>query len=280
MLFSSSSDTEDLIVENLLAGESTAKQLHQKIIEESTVSLQAIYNALGKLIEAEVVTKAGKRVSISKEWLQKFNRSISTGSTLPPLKEGESITYSFHSFSRQDVFWKHLVLSAQEVNPNFPIFFYDPHEMFVYLRPDSQKEYLFNFEKSKRHAFMTIGGKTKLDHVYLSQWTSQYFQIDLNPSFSDKRNVHLSIIGDYLVETIISLDAAEEVDKLYLSTTDELELATGLTKLFNKKTLIKVRLSKKGARARKLRYKLSKRFFIPREVQERLSTTSNRNTLR
>lgn len=270
MIFSNSlSETDDLIVERLSKGESTVKDMFNEVHESHPVTLQATYKAVNKLIKQEVIAKVGKKISLSKEWINKVRTGLGEGIQLPKLNDGESLTFSFNSFEQQDIFWKHLMLLVQEeVGPRFPVFFVDPHEMFLFLRPESQREYLQSFAKDRRYGFMTLGGNSFGDKEYRKEFESEYFQVNFAPGDIKKRHVHIVVIGDFISETIVTPEMAQKIDELYEKDTNLEVLTHGVKDLFKSKNQVRMRFSRNAERASRLRRRLAKPFFIPVEIKK------------
>lgn len=269
MLFGNSRETDDLMVEELSRGEATLRELFDKLHSRHPVSLQALYKSVNKLIAQEVVAKAGKKISLSKEWINKVRAGLGEGIQLPKLNDGESLTFSFNSFEQQDIFWKHLMLLVQdEVGTRFPVFFIDPHEMFLFLRPESQKEYLNSFARDKRYGFMTLGGNSFGDKEYRREFENEYFQVNFSPENIKKRHVHTVIIGNFVSETIITPEMAQKIDELYEKEENMEVLAQGIKAIFQSEHQVRMRFSKNAGRAARLRRHLAKPFFIPAEIKK------------
>lgn len=271
MIYSSDIETDDLIIEALATGEMRVRDLHARIEPIHEVTIQAIYNALNQLIEAGVVWKTGVRVGLSKEWAQKVGEKLLGASTTPALKNGESITYSFISLDELDKYWKHLTLSIRGVDPEYPVYFVEPHEIWVYLsgRSKSQQEYLESFSKKGHYAFMTLGSETFHDIDYRKKFMSDYLQIELRPDAPIERNVHTTIIDDYIVSTILKDSSSQKIDECYSDYKNKAQLEDKLAQIFSEPQQTKIRLIKNKERARRLRKKLSKPFYIPKELKEK-----------
>ena len=278
MLLAQKQSIEDLVAENLAKNPySTGPQLVAMVnkTRENTTK-QAVYTALKALMESEVVAKVGHTYFLSRVWLSKVEALFQTQKeretvrdAVFDLREGESISYHFPSLLSCDTYWAHVFSMLTEwISPEVPIMIYMPHEWFVIGRTEVEKGVFKGFEDNKKLALFTIGGTTPLDMQFKREWKSAYVQTHLSDTELFARNYHLHIFGDFLIEVFIAEDLAKEIDAIY---TSREKLSANDIKCFeeliNKKSPVRMRISRKPAKAARLRRQLGKYFYIPKGVQ-------------
>ena len=274
MLLTQKRSIEDLVAENLAKNPySTGPQLVAAVnkLRENTTK-QAVYTALKTLIESEVIAKVGHTYFLSRVWLGRVNDLFkqqkereSAQDAIFDLKEGESIVYKFPSLLSCDTYWAHIFTVLTEWIPrDTPIMIYMPHEWFVIGRTDVEKGVFKAFEDHEKLALFTIGDTTPLDAQFKREWKSEYVQTHLSPEALFARNYYLHIFGDFLIEVSISEQLAEEIDDFY-RTHAELspENSSRFEQLVNKKSPVRMKISRKLKKATILRKKLLKNFYVP-----------------
>ena len=114
--------------------------------------------------------------------------------------------------------------------------------------------------------YTTIGGVTQWDQLYKIKNTKESHQIDLNKELPLSRNAHLSIIGDYIIQTQLSEEDSKKIDELYTQCKSEQELDIAINKLAQGTHILKIKLLKNKSKALLLRKKLSKNMYIPKKT--------------
>lgn len=272
MLYTSQTSTEESIIEKLAGTKRTVKELHEAISRdngEHDISIQAVYQALGKLIDLGVVLKVKKKVELSNEWKGLVVSHFSEDTKLPQLKDGDSIAYSFSSFSYLDRYWKHTLLQVKGVEDRYPVFSFVPHEFWIYLedRAESQKKMLRSYGKNGQYAFMCISSQTQFDKAYKRMFENEFFQIHLDSPLSKYKRTFFTVIKDYIIATRIPSGVMEQVEDLYKKAEDEQHLNASLNKIFVEPHRMNVKLTRDSDKARFLRKKASKYFFIPQNLR-------------
>lgn len=273
MILGSRQTIEDKVIQMAANTSRTPKQLWAEINGTgSPVTIQAVYKAIRNLLREGIVVKAGKKILLNQEWLEKVDQLFISPATFPALADGEAVTYKFNNLSNLDIFWKHTVIGTLREMEELPVFHFDPHEMWIYLsdRKESQEKYLTSFSEKKRFAYMTLGGLTALDKEYKAKYQNEFLEICLKKS--DKRNTHLTILGDIVVATTISDMLAEQVDKIYeaFPSADE-SFVSKLEEAFKDSGPAKIKIEKNKSKAKKLRKQLAKNFFVPKEIVKKFS---------
>lgn len=264
MIFSAQKDLEDIILEDLLTKAHTAKSIHTYILQlRKDVTLRAVYKAVHKLIDAGVVIKVGKEIILNKEWTQTVIDKLGQTSSLHQLSTGESIIYTLTSPTHMDTYWKTIFSSLPAISYNEPVFFYNPHDFWIFVPGRQQSEDVFykNFAKDKTHCFFTIGGTSELDMDFKRQYRSDYLKINLEPIRKFKRTEHVTVWGSHIITVILPLPVARKVDIFYQDNNKE-----KLIDLLQENFKVKIKIEHKPRKAKKLRKLLSKNFYIPKEM--------------
>jgi len=269
MIYTKKEALEDRIVRLLGLRNQTVPSLISQIKEEGIApTIQGVYKSLRFLLSEEVVIKNGEVFSLSEEWRNKTITELGRTDNRFELSEKESIRLDLASLVHLDQQWKNIVLPLHEVYPNQPTFFYNPHDIWVYLsqtRRDSEVAYYKTFEEKKMHAFLVTGGNTLFDRAIKKERSGTYIQISVGDRLFRDTD-YLTIFNDYIITVRVSPRLAREIIECYqhATTTDN------LTKLLHtvgiEKKKVKLIIERDKEKAKKLRKKLSKDFFIPQEL--------------
>jgi hypothetical protein len=269
MLYTKNNELEDIIIELLVGTRASMKCLHERLKKERGihVSLRAVYKTVTTLKESGVIVKAGKEVFINREWLQQLQKKLTQNRPLFEIAEGERIVYFFNSSAQMDSFWKTFVDSLSVRDPRYPVYFYNPHAIWILIpeRVKSELAYYASFASEQKYGFYVIGGTTPLDKEMRRTVESAYLQIDLScvPSFT--RKDHITVFAHYVITVSIPLRLGEQIDQLYMCgdvKNTKQEIQALITKPFRAKVTIEYNTLK----AKRLRKKLSKNFLIPAQI--------------
>ena len=146
-----------------------------------------------------------------------------------------------------------------------------PHYFWIYIeeRKKSEQNFLRQLGLESNEVYTIIGGVSKWDQLYKIKNTKDAHQIDLNIKLNFKRTEHLSVIGDYIVQTILTDEDAASIDAIYKKAKSEGELDTLLNQLVQGTHKLKIKLSKNKSKAFTLRKKLSKNMYIPKKIVDK-----------
>lgn len=269
MILGSNKSIEDQIVEHLGHKPESAKVLWAEINTKEPTTIQAVYKALRKLLKDGVIVKAGSKISLNEEWIEKVGKLFANDTPAIQLEEGEAVTYKFKGLSELDRHWKHVVKNFIKTLHG-PVFHSEPHEMWIHLadRYESQVEYITSFEKHKKYCFLVFGGTTAMDKEYKREYQNEYLQVDLvdNPIFI-KRNHFVTIIADTIITTILTEELGQRIDRVYDTTsTLDPDFGTKIQAAFANAGPVKLRIERNLRKAKQIRKVLSKNFFIPQEL--------------
>lgn len=269
MIFSSKESVEDKVIRELLGGEKTAKVLINSLQKQNfPVTIQGVYKALKTLISEEIVIKRGKTYSLLEEWRKKVIEHFQQNTNQLLLGEGETIQFDLKSLIHLDQQWKNIILSLHKTYQNFPIFLYNPFNIWMHLggtRKQSEEKYYKSFEENKVYGFLGIKYQNKADIEFKKDFQNEYFQVAFSdPLFSDTD--YPTIFADYIITTRISKQITEKIKQVYTSNTTIEELEENLQKIGIEKKKVKLIIERNKEKAKKLRKKLSKEFFVPQEL--------------
>jgi len=269
MINSNNLNTEDRIVKLLLSSECTIAKMHGILNKESSISLQAVYDAVKSLVSAGVIIKHSTICSLDAGWRIKTALALSDTPDLPAPKEGEVQTFNFSSFSNLDKYWKHVNNLFTKTVPECPIFYYVSHEFWIYQndRKESQLEFITQNSGNKQKTYILVGGNTVFDKLYKDRFR-QYRQIQLEENPNLKRNEHITICGDFVVYTKIPVKFSRAIDEAYLKFNEEIKLDNQLQKIFNSKGSLSLQIRKDKKLAKKLRKRISRDMYVPRHERE------------
>lgn len=272
MIFSADESLEDIVLKIVLNRPITVSTL-KKILEGRgiQVTIQGVYKVLRNLVNGEVLVKQKMTYSISEEWRSRVLDGLRVVENQFELAEGERVSFELASLVHLDQQWKNIVLPLQSSKQGQPVFMYNPHEIWSHLSPSrkqSEKEFYESFVKNKTYVFNAVGGGTVHDNSVKMAMRSENVQIVTGKEYFPKTD-YPTIFGDYIVTTRISAKLAAEVENIYTSSRDVFELEKNLQKVGLEKKKVRLILERDAEKARRLRKKLSKDFYIkPQLVDE------------
>src|SRR5690606_34908800 len=177
---------------------------------------QGIYKSLRFLIQEEVVVKHKDYFSLNEEWKDKIVNDLQNERNFE-LSEHESVQFDLNSLIHLDQQWKNITLSIQKNLFEFPVFFYNPHDIWSFLSDSPKKSeelYYENLLKNKIHTFTANGGNTEFDKVIKKQLENDYFKINLGEEIFKKTD-YITIIGDYITTVRINKKTSELIERCF-----------------------------------------------------------------
>lgn len=264
-------ELDDLIIKNLLInGEQEADEILKELTSGGhNVTLQAIYKRLRNLLKADIILKNKKSITINNEWKNNLINLLESNTNIPKLKTGESIIYSFKELSSIDAYWKHTMTPIEKYFFNQPVFLYNPYELWIELpdRRQSEIDYIKKFTIDKRYCFFLLGKENTQHKDFKQLYQSDYMRISLKAKgFSDRD--FIAVVADYIVTTKLSPAIVKTIENIYTSTKPE-DLSKKIEKIFAKSAAIKLKIERNENKAKKLRKKISKDFYVPKELKEK-----------
>lgn len=245
----------------------------QNILKEKhnkKLTIFAIYKILRELKKEGVIIKTEKDFSISEEWKTKILEGIkNTNDNIFNIKNNEKIEFKFTSLPGLDQQWKNIMISIRSKNSRCPIFFQLEHMFWTMLdeqRSKSEIEYIKSFNNEKTFAFYSLGGKTEYEKLFKKDFTNEFVKININEYLINKNNKQLTIYEEYIIYTIIPKIEADKIKKIFNSASSINELEDKIKTLQIEKRNIKLIIERNKKKAKILRKKLSKNFYIPKEL--------------
>ncbi len=268
---------EQLIIATLQKGTlSTVKLIADISTIRPDTTKQGVYRVLRKLKEEEKIVIHGKSVSLNLLWVKKRQeffslaqfyyspQGVGAGDFLH-LQEKDKIIYTFKNLKLLDIFASHILHMFNEVlNPELPIFVYNPHEWFAYARQESEDTVIQVMQDKKRQILITVTHSDPLDKALKRKFASDLLQYNVaNKQIFEKSNYYLNIIGDYLIEVLIDPKIARRIDEFFKKTVAFDEIAREkLARIIAKSGKNKLTISRHKNKAEKYRHLLAKNFYI------------------
>lgn len=273
MILGENKTIHDYIVELLLKEKVSDFEKIQSFLENEhkQVTIQGIYKSLRELLSEKIIVKHKKSYSINNIWKDKLTKLLSKNEYHFNLLEKETVTYSFKTISQVDIFWKHTLNEIRKEVDNFPIFDFCPHNFWILLPniQESEEEYYSFFLENEISRFFLIGGETAHDLSFKKSTTDIYQKIHCDENTSFNRRDHITIYKDYIITIRISLRLAKEMDSVYKEINQEPLLVSKLVKMVKNQGNIKMTIEKDFEKAKKLRKRIAKDFYISRELKEK-----------
>jgi hypothetical protein len=270
MIFSKNKKIDDSIIELLLENSKTAKSLQRELrIMGYDYSIQALYNILKDLIKGEIVLKTGFVYSMNEEW--KIRVIDKMHHQYPAIRNGEKSVFYLSSLNQHDIQWKNIVLPLHNTYTKDPIFFYNYHYIWIHLgesRESSELDYYRSFTKQKRYAFSLVGSHSPLEIETKKMIESDYVRIFVDDA-PLKSTGYVAIINDYIITSYLSKKIIHEIELCYKKATSISELRDYLQKVHIETKNIKLVIEHNKEKAKKLRKRMAKDFYIPRELREK-----------
>jgi DNA-binding Lrp family transcriptional regulator len=262
---------DDIIVKSLLEnGEQEITDLYNSLNSQGqTTTIQGVYKRIRQLIVAGVILKTKKTVTINSEWAENLQNLLENVLRTPGLKTGESIVYSFKKLGPLDAYWKHIMAPLEKSFFGYPIFLYNPYEIWIELsdRKDSERDYFQAFTKERRHCFCSLGKQNYRNQDFKKEYQDDYLQVSVgNEVFSDRD--YVAVIADYIITTKLTPALAKSINLIYSSDNTN-EVSEKINNLFANSTAIKLKVERNENKAKKLRKKISKDFYIPKKISEK-----------
>lgn len=271
MIYTKKESLEDRIVRYLVPNNQTIQGIINQLAQEGVKATnQGIYKSLRFLTQEEVVIKHKDYFSLNEEWKSKIIQDFQNDPGFE-LAEHEEIQFSLGSLIHLDQQWKNITLNLQRNFTHYPIFFYNPHDIWSLLsdsRKKSEQSYYDILTQKKVYTFCVNGGNTEFDKITKKERESLYHKVNLgDPIF--KETDYITIIGDYIAIVKINLKTAQLIEKCYQHSQNYHSFQREIQDLGVEKKKVKLILERNKEKAKKLRKRISKDFYISRELREK-----------
>lgn len=278
MLLSLQKDTEDLIIECLKNGPLPTATLLEQIANTRGVSKYGVYKSLRKLRASEVIVEYKKVISLSIPWVHRMSQftdtaiqgySLSNYGYFLGLENGKRMVFSFQDLVGFDTYWMHMMITLMQ-RYDEPLYLYAKHDWFVVVRPEAKSD-LFNWiEMNRRSSFMLIGSNSPLDFVAGEKSKLSTMQVAVIEKNLFGDHPYGAVIGDYIIESRFEKSIVSEIDNLYYENQSLDILKKRLIDITSKDQVVKIIVTRKKEEALRLRKKMSKYFYIPKEIRSKV----------
>lgn len=270
MLLGTKPDIKETIISLLAKGSVDSTELQKKVSNQKKVTKQGFYKALRELVKDEVVVKNKQLLLLNNVWINRLHDFIGSVDTtyqlqdsFLSLQEGESLVYHFKTIPSLDALWMHYFFIIAKKEPTEGICFYNHHEFWSLFRPNEESFMYKWIADNKRKSYLVISGNTELDRSTTSYIKD--FGLDLayeiKPSFN--KNYFTTVIGDYILDTILDMNTANAIDNLYKTHTVWNDtVAQELIRILSHLKRSKVVISRNKKKAEQLRKKLMNYFVF------------------
>jgi len=258
-----SSKTTDLIVGILAFAEPLTATEIQCELEKlgHFLKTSGLYKALALLRGQGVLLKVRGQFQINNEWKQSVYKMLGGYGTLT-LEDGESITFACQTASQTDKYWKHYSLILEREASETDLYFYNPHQFWLYIpdRAQSEKEYIDYTKDKKLRVKHLISNTTMYDKSFARTYTNSTYEIYCTNIKTFSKRDNIAVFGDYILNTKTSTTFADYVNRIYTEAESEKELADQIADVVMKPDRFIFKLEKNRNLARKLK-KVFKKYF-------------------
>lgn len=265
--------SEEVILHLLAKGPIKSIDLLSFVETRIHVTKQAFYAALRKLKKEEAIVIYKGTASLNTAWVERMSDwfdtaraaylSDSAASSILGLKERESVSYTFADTKHLDTFWGHTQnILVNETPTTESVYSFDPHYWFYIVRKETERRLIDGIVGKGKQFLMTVGGVMPLDKVLKTEFSDDNRQYHMERVF-DRKDYYVVVIGNYITEVVLDPKMVEEIEKIYTSYTELTEEAvTSLQKLLSVPARHKIKISRNCRKARMIKTKLAKNFFI------------------
>lgn len=270
MFLSVNPDIKESIISLLVKGPVDSTDLQSQIVTEKKVTKQGFYKALRELVAAEVVVKNKQLVALNNSWVNKMGNFVSTIDTeyqredsFLNLEEGESLVYHFKNLASLDVLWMHYFYIIAKKESDKEILLYNPHEFWSLFRFDKENAMYQWIGDNKRKGYSVMGSNTAMDRS-TTKYISQYgIELAYEDKVSFPKNYFTSVIGDYILDTVLDMNTANAIDALYRKhAVWNKDVAKELSAILARIKRSKVVIYRNKKKAEQIRKKLMKYFVF------------------
>jgi hypothetical protein len=231
-------------------------------VDEKTIPNSTIYKMLNKLINEEVAVKQGTRYFLNAEWRQDLIKYFEINHR-QVLEEGERLTYKLNSVYEIDRHWKHYAYQIEKELQDRFIYFFNPHQFWIYLENRGKTEdiYIQHLAKKKLRVRHTIGNDTSWDKKFSQTYRSKTYRINTGLNYIFTQTDNISVFGDYFLNTKVTEDFYQNIHRAYIDCRNETELELRINQI-SKNSPCKLILERNNKKAARLRRLLSKDFAV------------------
>jgi hypothetical protein len=277
-----SKSVEQFILDTLRDGPLSIEDLINEVNKgRKGTTRQAVYRVIRVLKKSETVTVHNKTVSLSALWISKMQDYFALASYhyarpnadagFLTLREGEKITYSFHTLVELDVFWSHaLYLFIEILRKNTPVYVYNPHDWANIIRRENDETLVKKSFAAKRQILIAVGNESAIGKATKRKFENDQGQYYITGSeFDFKRNYYINTIDDYCIEGFLDKSFTEQLDTFYNTySTLSPEALQSLEAIISKRGKFKLVISRNKKKSEKIKKVLNKYFYIKNTTEK------------
>lgn len=276
---------EQRIIELLHTGPIKSVVLVDRLVLESKVTIQAVYAAIRKLRQEEVLLVQGKKLALNIVWLQRMGiffaqaQQVYVGEggseafSFGTLEEGDRVTYKFKNPVLLDQVWGQVFFElVKRVSVDMPIMIYNPHYWFPIVRQESEAT-IFNWLQAEGYkAYFATASTSMLDSKTIKE-----FLKDMNHSYSlgvqkgYENNFYMNIVGDYLIEVTLDETVSAGINDFFAEResciTQDVNMLRAIVESGGKNKIVIVRNKTK---ARRIRASIAKHSLVEERNRKHL----------
>lgn len=272
---------EEIIIKAIANEPQKTTNLIEKIQKlRPNTSKQAVYACLRKLTQEKLILTSQQTVSFNLKHIDQMIRFYSDikhnytqanyEGNFIYLNDGERIVYYFKNSLQTDIFWAHAIsILVENLKEPSSIFNFNPHNYFILYNQETEADTIEQIIK-KGHIFLIAADK----HDFLDKHVKKLYQDKriqyhiLDKQFFPTNNHYFNIIGDYIIETFFDKKTSEAIDHFYKNTHDlTADNIKKLQKIISQRGRDKIIISRNKTKANKLKKRLNKYFYTPKEYK-------------
>lgn len=246
--------------------------LYAKYVGGSRCSRAGFYKALSSLQKKEVVIEKNRVLSVNKIWLSDsydFFSKLVQQKTVPSylanqvaeLKEGDRLSYTFHSIAEIDIFLLNLIYDLLLLKVDKHALILEPHEFFVLLNGARTRQILKEVSALGCSINLLIESDSPVDKEItkdsLPKGAVGY--VSGKKSTADPKVTH--VVGDVCIELKLNKSLASSIDRLFASEARiSQQFVNHLRDLVGKKQKNQIIIYRNSKKAQKIRSHFKKYF--------------------
>lgn len=198
--------------------------------KKPSLTKQAVYQAIRKLRQLEIVIVSTQRVSLSSVWIDKMheffiqakNAYQGTADTernyredFLSMEDGDKITYVFKTHQHVEAFWNHTSNALRRIMPaDEPLYIYAPHEWAMLVRQETERRLMKLGQEEGHPWYFYVPYKDPLDE-YIRQFFNKPSLLYNNEKHYFKENIYINTHGDYIIEVATDPKTQKSIDDFY-----------------------------------------------------------------
>lgn len=211
---------EDTIIDLLSENPLQTHELVSRVVRKNTVTKEAVYKSLRKLLKEEVIVKRGRVTSLSNQWVidmaEKWRQAEAKYVGKPEglrLAEKTSVVYTTKTIDELDTLWNHNIYQLVSLLPSGSHLYSSvPHYWFPSIRSKSEQR-LMQTLKARGYVWHQMASNAKkLDRElkkYFPCEDIEYYAADI----AEKN--YINVFGEYVLEVTLDKKAAQYIEEWY-----------------------------------------------------------------